>query len=228
MVKKRHRVMIIDDEEVICDILYEELSDRGYLCTRVFNGNDALAELATRDFDVALVDIRLPGMSGIELLEQMQSNYPYIVAIMITGVNSVDAAVETIKLGASDYIVKPFDINRVDASICQALNTKRVPTTTNKYFAEMDAIACGVEANLDSRISYSKTVTQRTVDIAQQLGIDAKKVQRWAELRARLEYERNRAIKSSIEKLKRSPLAQFITGMTKPHRNIQKFNKSHN
>jgi len=220
------RVMIIDDDEVICDILYEELSDRGYLCSSVFNGNDALVKLATMDFDVALVDIKLPGMSGIELLRKMLTSHPCIAAIMITGINNVDVAVETMKLGALDYIVKPFELDRVNTSIRKALETKR--DTTNKSYAEMDAIARGVEAKLDSFISYSKMVTKETVDIAQRLGIADQRVQRWAAERARLESKRNSLIQLSLSKLERSPFAQFVTGMMKLYRHTSNLNDSDN
>ena len=199
MVDKKTSVLIIDDEQVVCDLLYDELNERGYLCTTALNGNDALANLATQDFDVALVDIRLPGMSGMEVLREIWLNHENTATIMITAVNDVDTAVKAMKLGASDYIVKPFNLDRVNASIRTALETKQA---TKKPPTEMDAIARGVEATLDLFSSYSKIVTQRTVDIARHLGIAEEKIQRWAAAKAKLDSERDKVTKSSLNKLK--------------------------
>lgn len=199
MVDKKASVLIIDDEQVVCDLLYDELNERGYLCTTALTGNDALANLATQDFDVALVDIRLPGMSGMEVLREIWLNHENTTTIIITAVNDVDTAVKAMKLGASDYIVKPFDLDRVNASIRTALETKQA---TKKPPTEMDAIARGVEATLDLFSSYSKIVTQRTIDIAQHLGIAEEKIQQWAAAKAKLDSERDKVTKSSLDKLK--------------------------
>ena len=85
-------------------------------------------------------------------------------------------------------------------------------------FGEMSAIARGVEAKYDLLTSYSYIVTQRTIEVAWQLGIPEKEIQRWADARVRLEFERSRVITSLLNKLQRSPLAQSLMGMTVPHR----------
>ena len=119
---KKARVLIVDDEQVVCDLLHDDLSDRGYLCATALNGDEALKNLAKQDFDVVLLDIRLPGMSGMEVLREIWLNHSKTATIMITAVNDVDTAVEAMKLGASDYIVKPFELDRVDASIRTTLD----------------------------------------------------------------------------------------------------------
>ncbi len=189
MLNKKPSILIVDDEQVVCDVLYDVLSKRGYLCTTVLDGDDALAKLATQDFDVVLLDIRLPGMSGMEVLREIWLNHGNTATIMITAVNDIDTAVEAIKLGASDYIVKPFDTDRITTSIRTALETK---PAIDKSFTEMDAIARGVETKLDPFSSYSKIVTQRTTDIARQLNIAEEEIQRWAAAKAPLDSERNR------------------------------------
>lgn len=225
MVNQKLSVLIVDDEAVVCDALYDELSERGYQCTTVLNGSDAVQKLTTQDFDLVLLDIRLPGMSGMEVLRELWLNHSNITVIMITGVNDVNTAVETMKLGASDYIVKPFDLDRIHTSIRIALETQ---PATDKPATEMDAIARGVEAKLDPLSSYSKTVTQRTIDIARQLGIDEEEIQRWAAAKARLDSEKSRQIKSSLNKFKRSPLAQCLMGMTKLYQHTSDPTESQN
>jgi len=201
MISQKPRVLIIDDEQTVCDILHEELGEHGYTCTTAINGNDALDKLATQDFDVALVDIRLPGISGMNVLKKMQLNHSHIAAIMITAVNDVDTAVEAMKLGASDYIVKPFELDKLTATIRAALQTKKSLLEESKDFSEMNAIARGVEVKLDSLHNHSKVVVQRTNELAQQLGISKRKIQRWSAARSKLDAERNRVVESSLSKL---------------------------
>ena len=153
-----------------------------------------IESLAKQDFDVALLDIRLPGMSGIDVLREIWLNHSNAATIMITAVNDVDTAVKAIKLGALDYIVKPFDIDRIDSSIRAALETKQAAKNTP---SEMDAIARGVEARLDPFSSYSKMVTQRTTDIARQLGIPEEEIQTWATSKAKVDSERDRVLESA-------------------------------
>jgi len=181
VVKKKPSVLVVDDEQVICDLLHDELSEQGYLCITVLNGDDALAELAAHHFDVVLLDIRLPGMSGMEVLREIWLKHANTATIMITAVNDVDTAVRAMKLGASDYITKPFDLDKLGNSVRTALEPKK---PTDKPATEIDAIARGVEAKLPSFSSYSKLVTERTIDIARRLGISEEETQRWAAAKA--------------------------------------------
>ncbi len=199
MANKKPSVLIVDDERVVCDLLHDELSERGYLCTTVLSGNDALTKLAKQGFDAVLLDIRLPGMSGMEVLREIWLNHADTATIMITAINDVNTAVLAMKSGASDYIVKPFDLERIDASICTALESKQA---ASKSAARMDAIASGVEAQLDPYSGYSKLVTQQTIDIARQLGIDEEEVQRWATAKETLTSKKKRVIRSAQDKLR--------------------------
>ena len=193
MVNKKASILIVDDEQVVCDLLHDELSDRGYLCTTALDGNAALSKLATREFDVVLLDIRLPGMSGMEVLRKALIDHHNTATIMVTAVNDVDTAVEVMKLGASDYIVKPFDLDGVNTSIRAALKTKR---TSGKSFSEMDAIAKGVEVLLDPFLGYSRMVTQKTADMGRRLGINEEQIQQWSAEKAKDDTRRIRATKS--------------------------------
>ena len=197
MVNKKPSVLIVDDEQVVCDVLYEELSERDYLCATALSGKDALAKLATEDFAVVLLDIRLPGMSGMEVLREIWLNHSNAATIMITAVNDVSTAVEAMKLGASDYLVKPFDLDRVATSIHTALETKQA---AQKSPTEIDAIARGVEVKLDPFPAFSRVVTERTIDIARQLDIAEAEIQQWASAKTVLDSERNKVTKSALSK----------------------------
>ena len=223
MVNQKPSVLIVDNDQVVCDVLDAELSDRGYLCTTALSGKEALAKLEAEDFAVVLLDIRLPGMSGMEVLREIWLNHGKTATIMITAVNDVDTAVEAMKLGASDYIVKPFVLDRVDASIRTALETK---PATGKVPSGLDAIARGIERKVESITHYSWIVTERTMAVARELGIAEEEIQRWAAARAKLDSERERAMKSLLDRLRRNPLAQSMMGVAVPYRHTPKSDKS--
>ncbi|HEX74537.1 MAG TPA: response regulator [Dehalococcoidia bacterium] len=199
MVNQKPSILIVDDEQVVCDLLNDDLSERGYLCTSVLNGKDALAKLATKDFDVVLLDIRLPGMSGMEVLREIWLNHGNTATIMITAINDVNTAVEAMKLGAADYLVKPFDLNRVATSIRTAVESRQA---AKKASTEMGAIARGVEAQFDPFSVLSRTVTDRTIEIARQLNVADEEIQRWAAAKAVVDSERNKIIKPRPNKSK--------------------------
>jgi CheY-like chemotaxis protein len=247
MISSKPKVLIVDDEQVVCDLLSDELHEQGYLCSIALGGTEALAKLAAEDFDVVLLDVRLPDISGIEVLTKMRLKHPHIAAVMVTAVNSIDTAVKATKLGASDYIVKPFSLDRVDASIRTILESKTRPSdngkretgccvadeeadeqATNESYRLMNAIACGVEARLNSFLGYSKIVTQESVGIAWQLGVHEEEIKRWAAIRSKHDAERNKAIESLLDKLARSPLAQSIIGMAVPLISRPKLSEYHN
>jgi DNA-binding response OmpR family regulator len=236
VVYRKAKLLIVDDELSICDVLDNELTEQGYICETALNGDDALMQLTKHEFDLALVDIKLPGMSGIELLKRIHSCGYDIATIVITAVNDPETVLEVMKLGVSDYVIKPFRLDAVNASVHSALDRKqgldksrgcqiRLGTggeredglAVEKSVDEMDVIAFGVEAKQDLLDGHSVRVTRRTVEIARQLGISADKIEKWAARRARLYAERDRVIKSSMGKLEQSPLAQSIMGVAVPY-----------
>jgi len=200
------------------------------------DGDEALTILATSNFDIALLDIKLPKVSGMDVLREIRANHSTTVAIMLTAVNEVDTAVKAMSLGASDYIVKPFSLDRVRTSIQMLLVAKSHPPeqkeremphsigdiqdgnqATSEFFSQMDAIAHGVEANYDMLIHYSDMVVERTTEIARQLDIPDKEIKMWATSKSILYYEKMREIESALDKLRRSPLAQNMIGMTETY-----------
>jgi len=243
MTSKYPSVLIVDDEQVVCELLYDDLSERGYLCQTALHGNDAFTKLATQDFDLVLLDIRLPGMSGMEVLREIRLNHGNTATIMITAVKDVNTVIEAMKMGASDYIVKPFDLDRINASICAVLDGEKRLSQESDYqipiggqeedkqvmlksFNEIDAIACGIAMRHDLLTGHSNIVSQEATHSARGLGIPEEHIQRWASMRTMLNSERRRLIESSLAKLGRSPLAQSIMGVTVLHTCTPDFSES--
>ena len=231
MVSSRPVVLIVDDEEATRDLVCEELTEVGYVSDVASNADDALVKLKTYNFDLALLDIKLPGMSGMDLLKIIRECYRMIKIVMMTGVDDLDTAVEAMKLGASDYIVKPFTYEKLIVSINTVLKNKKphcavyhtIPgiedmdynkNAKSRSLREINAIAYGVDAQVDYFDLHSRIVTDRTVELARRLSLPRRAIKEWAATRDQLYYERDRRIKSMLNKLERNVMAQLILGFT--------------
>mgnify|MGYP001152371090 FL=1 len=109
MVNKRGRVLVVDDEEIIRSLLQRTLETAGYNVTTAPNGREALDKVSETEFDAALLDIKMPGMSGVEVLQQLNVHHPQLCVVMVTAVGDAETAIEAMKAGAYDYIIKPFN-----------------------------------------------------------------------------------------------------------------------
>jgi len=111
MIKIPTRVMIVDDEVDFVEMLSLRLKDVGEVVTGVHSGEDCLAGLESGLTDVVILDIKMPGMDGIETLKHIKQKFPLVEVILLTGHGSTETAVEGMKLGAYDYLMKPADFS---------------------------------------------------------------------------------------------------------------------
>jgi two-component system, NtrC family, nitrogen regulation response regulator GlnG len=123
-VSTRARVLVADDEVSIRFVLRETLESAGHEVVEVASGEAALQALSSGDFDLAFVDIRMPGPSGLELLEQVRALARDVAVVIITAQNTFENAVEAMKRGALDYLVKPFGMDAVQALVEKVLRTR--------------------------------------------------------------------------------------------------------
>src|SRR4051812_48103955 len=107
------RVLIIEDESLIRWSLRQKFEEQGYQVTEANCGADALKELESNLFDPILLDYRLPDMTGIDILRNIRETDQDVVVIMMTAYSNIENAVEAIKLGAHDYIAKPFQMEEM-------------------------------------------------------------------------------------------------------------------
>ena len=107
------RILVIDDEESIRKSLAAVLEEKGYIVDTAENGKEAIERSKTRPYNLALIDIRLPDMDGVQLLTGMKETVPKTVKIIITGYPSLENAIEAVNKGADAYIIKPFDMNKL-------------------------------------------------------------------------------------------------------------------
>lgn len=114
------QILVVDDEAAMRSGIAQVLSRQNLAVSAAADATQALAELARQSFAVVLLDIKLPDMSGVELLKHLRRDFPETEVIMITGYPTIQGAVECIKLGALDYLVKPFRINELEAVVQKA------------------------------------------------------------------------------------------------------------
>lgn len=120
------RVLIIEDEKLIRWSLRQKFETRGYQVTEVENGTEAFEVLDSGVFDLIMLDYKLPDTTGIEILRKVRETDKDVVVIMMTAYSSVESAVDAIKLGAYDYIAKPFDMEEVLHTADKALETSKL------------------------------------------------------------------------------------------------------
>jgi two-component system response regulator PilR (NtrC family) len=114
-------ILVVDDDAVIRDTLCELLSQE-HACQTAETAEQALAKLEAQPFDVVLTDITMPGLSGMELLERVLQLYPGTPVIMISGLTDEEQAQRLIARGAFDYLLKPFRLEVVEASVRRAIS----------------------------------------------------------------------------------------------------------
>jgi len=128
----RSRILVVDDEKTVRTTLANVLEETGFTVSTAADGLQAVQRLAEQEFDVALVDIRMPGLDGLKVLARAKEISPDTQVIIITAFGTVESAVEAIKMGASDYVVKPFVFDDIIIKINRLLDMKRL-TTENRF-----------------------------------------------------------------------------------------------
>ncbi|RJQ69901.1 MAG: response regulator [Desulfobacteraceae bacterium] len=128
---KKTKVLVIDDEEEFASILAERLELRDFEAQVANSGHDGLSAAITEKPDVVVLDLKMPDMSGIDVLERLKRADPGIEVIMLTGHGSTASGIDGMRLGAFDYIMKPVDIAELIVKINQAYEKRQQATTVS-------------------------------------------------------------------------------------------------
>jgi DNA-binding NtrC family response regulator len=118
------RILLVDDEKDFVETLAERLRTRGFHVTEAFNGEEALEKLKEYNFDVTILDVQMPGISGIEALEAIKKLKPLTEVLMLTGHGTIETAIDGMKLGAFDFLMKPCDMEVLMEKINKAYERK--------------------------------------------------------------------------------------------------------
>jgi response regulator RpfG family c-di-GMP phosphodiesterase len=125
-VQERPRVLVVDDEKFIRDILADFLGMEGYEVRTAEDGLAALGEMSRSAYDVVISDLKMPRMGGIELLDEIGRRNPNVLTVIMTGFGTVETAIDAMKRGAYDYVLKPFKVEEVVHTIQRALEKQRL------------------------------------------------------------------------------------------------------
>ena len=133
MDENKATILIVDDEDSIRDILCRKLESLGYDCVIAADGKEALWKTFMQDFDLVLMDIKMPGMSGMEVLPKLVTDHPDTSVVMLTALSDVGTAVEAMKLGAYDYLTKPFNLDDLIMRVDRSLERRRLILENREY-----------------------------------------------------------------------------------------------
>ena len=130
-------ILIVDDDEITCNLLEEVLSKEGYVVDKALNGREAIDKGENKPYDVVLTDIRMIDVDGMEVLRAYRQKSPDSIIIMMTAFGSIETAIRAIKEGAYDYVSKPFKLDEIKLTIRRALEQKRLLQENLLYRQEL-------------------------------------------------------------------------------------------
>ena len=190
MIGKQATILIVDDEEVIRKLLERKLSSLGHHCHQAGRADQALEQLRQHAIDLVLLDITMPGKSGVQVLREIRASYPDTAVIMATAISDASIAIQCMKQGAYDYVTKPFSLDEVALSVDRALEKTRLELENREYRQHLEqkvaeqarkiraaflnaitALAHALEAKDEYTSGHSQRVAEASVAIAKELGL---------------------------------------------------------
>lgn len=192
----KYRVLVVDDEPAVGRLLRRILEDQGYGCELAREAEEALQRAGTGEFSVIMTDVRMPGRDGLELLEDLRRGDPEAVVIMITGRAEIDSAIHALRLGAYDYITKPFRREQILASVGRGVERRRfleerrtyqerlerevrqrtedlrqaLKELTRTYRMTLEALAAALDLRDVETMAHSRRVADLALAIAREIG----------------------------------------------------------
>ncbi|MGD9116803.1 MAG: response regulator [Dehalococcoidia bacterium] len=197
MSEKQGEILLVDDEAMIRQLLNQKLSGEGYHCREAANADQALEKLEDDSIELVILDIKMPGKSGVELLGELKQKYPDTAVVMATAVNDAGTAIDCMRKGAYDYITKPFNLEEVSFAVARALERRRLRLENRDYqlhleqkveeqaqkirasfFNAVTALAYALEAKDIYTSGHSQRVTELSVAIAEEMGLPEESVEK--------------------------------------------------
>ncbi len=156
------RILIVDDELEITEILSDLLSET-YDCRTANSAEGALKTLTQTDVQLVISDITMPGMSGLEMIPRVKRFSPNTVVVMISGMQTVESAIEALRLGAFDYLMKPFDLRQVEAVVKRALEHYELIVAKQRYENHLEELVEQRTSELDRALNSLEDAYRATL-----------------------------------------------------------------
>jgi len=203
MAERKGTILIVDDEKAIRKLLHKTLSSEGYRCVEAGSADQALDKMQAESVDLVLLDIKMPGKSGMELLAEIREHYPDVMVIMVTIINDINTAIESIRQGAYDYIIKPFNLDVAVNSVKRAIEKRQLELELRDYqrhlerkveeqakeiherfLGAMQSLVFALEANDSYTAGHSQRVCEIALAMGKRLALsdDALEDLRWGSL----------------------------------------------
>jgi DNA-binding NtrC family response regulator len=148
---KTNRILVVDDEEAVRKIIASMLASANFECREAASGLEALALLKSGEqFDLILTDLMMPGMDGAEFMGRTQKNYPDLPVIIVSAVHDISVALQTLRDGASDYLLKPFEQEQLIGVVRRALESRRLKLENRAYVSGLEAQVATLTRQLKS------------------------------------------------------------------------------
>ena len=200
---EEHRILIVDDEGLVRRAVRKRLTREGYQCYEAGNAPEALDRMQTEQPHLVLLDVKMPGKTGLEILPEITNLYPGTAVIMATAVVEADVIIECMRGGAQDYITKPFDLDQIVQSVDKALQMKQLEHKIREYqqqlehtvaeqkgkihemfLGSIESLVYALEAKDKYTAGHSRRVTGFAISIGESLGLSAEELDdlRWAAL----------------------------------------------
>ena len=146
------RILIVDDEREITEILADLLSE-DHECLKAGSAEQALDCLRAGEFELVISDITMPGMSGLDMIPHVKKLSPDTVVVMISGMQTVESAIGALRLGAFDYLMKPFDLRQVEAVVKRALEHHELVVAKRRYENHLEELVEQRTVELDRALN---------------------------------------------------------------------------
>jgi putative two-component system response regulator len=200
---KNATILVVDDEAVIRKSLCRKLTAEGYDCEVAGNAEDAIERLKEKEIALAILDIKMPGMPGSELLLEIKRDHPETVVVMATALNDTSIVIRCMREGAYDYIIKPFDLNQVVLSINRAMRMRELELEIKRhqqyleqevkdktqesretFLGAIESLVYALEAKDPYTAGHSRRVTDIALNIGKKLGLSKDELEdlRWGAL----------------------------------------------
>ena len=132
------RILVVDDEETVRNLIQRTLEEVGYNVVSAASGQEALDKVSQLNIELVLLDINMPGMSGLDVLDKLGADWPDIAVIMATAVGDAQTAVDTMKRGAYDYLTKPFNRDDLVLKVRRAVEKRHLQLENERYRLDIE------------------------------------------------------------------------------------------
>ena len=156
-------ILIVDDEPTIRRLLKQVLTDDGYHCDEACNAEEAVEKLKDNSISLVLLDVKMPGRSGVELLPEIKASFPHTAVVMATAIGDASIAVQCMKHGAYDYLAKPFSLDDVLLSVGRALEKRRLELENRAYQQHLEEMVAERTEELRHALGKIKLASLDTI-----------------------------------------------------------------